>query len=186
MELKQAILTRRSIRKFTDYYVTDEEIKEVIEAARWAPSWANTQSWTFIIIRDKNIIEKVTQTFSKINPARQCSRSASALIAVCAKKGLAGCRDGAELTSLNNWFMFDLGLAVQNLCLRAHDIGLGTVIVGLLDHQNCKIILSVPKDHELAAIIPIGKSDEKEKTAPMRKAINTMTHLDGFGNAFIS
>ncbi len=185
MEVKDAILNRRSIRKFTDYSVTDEEIKEIIEAARWAPSWANTQSWTFVIIKDKNTIKQISDTFSKMNPAKHAAESASALIAVCAKKGLAGCRNGAELTCLNSWFMFDAGLAVQNMCLRAHDLGLGTVIVGLLDHQTCKRIIELPKDHELVVIIPIGKSEEKEKTAPPRKKIETMAHLDSYGKQFI-
>jgi nitroreductase len=186
MELKEAILNRRSIRKFTDYYVTDEEIKEIMEAARWAPSWSNTQAWTFVIIRDKSIIEQISGTFSKINPARQCAGTASALIAACARKGLSGCRGGTELTSLNNWFMFDLGLAVQNLCLRAHDLGLATVIVGFLDHQNCKRILTVPKEQEVVAIIPIGKPDESDRVAPPRKTIDSMTYLNEFGKPFIS
>jgi nitroreductase len=185
MELRDAILNRRSIRNFSDYYVTDEEIKEVIEAARWAPSWSNTQAWTFVIIRDKNVIEQISDTFSKTNPARHCARTASALIAACAKKGLAGSRNGVELTSLNNWFMFDLGLAVQNICLRAHDLGLATVIVGFIDHQNCKRILTVPNDFEVVAIIPIGKSDENNRIAPQRKTVGSMTYLDAFGKAFI-
>lgn len=186
MELKEAIMSRRSIRKFTDYYVNDEEIKEIIEAARWAPSWSNTQAWTFIIIREKNIIEQISDTFSKTNPARHCARTASVLIAACAKKGLAGCRSGTELTCINNWFMFDLGLAVQNLCLRAHDMGLATVIVGLLDHQSCKSIVSMPNDYEVVVIIPIGKSAEEDRKAPPRKTIDSMTYIDSFGKTFIS
>ena len=186
MELQETILNRRSIRKFTDYFVTDNEIKQVLEAARWAPSWANTQVWSFVIVRDKNIIEQINETFSNTNPARSGSKSASALIAVCAKKGLSGCRGGAEITSISNWFMFDLGLAVQNLCLKAHEIGLATVIVGLLDHQFCKRIISVPGDYELAAIIPIGKSAESDRKTPPRKTIESMTYLNEFGKPFIN
>jgi len=81
--------------------------------------------------------------------------------------------------------MFDLGLAVQNICLRAHDLGLGTVIVGLLDHQTCKNIINIPKDHEVAVIIPVGKSAENNKTAPPRKSLDTMAHLNSFGQPFI-
>lgn len=51
MELREALMTRRSVRKFTDYNVTDEEINIILEAARWAPSWSNTQCWEFIVIR---------------------------------------------------------------------------------------------------------------------------------------
>ena len=58
MEVRDAILTRRSVRNFTDYYVTDDEIDRLLEAARWAPSWSNTQSWEFIIIRDRALSGK--------------------------------------------------------------------------------------------------------------------------------
>ncbi len=71
MELQQAIVERRSIRRFTDYYVTDDEIKQILEAARMAPSWANVQPWEFIVVRDKTLIEKITQTYSPNNPARK-------------------------------------------------------------------------------------------------------------------
>ncbi|MBN2039908.1 MAG: nitroreductase family protein [Spirochaetes bacterium] len=185
MELQEAIFKRRSIRKFTDYYVTDDELKQIIEAARWAPSWANTQIWSFVIVRDKKKIEEITDTYSKSNPARSCSINASALIIGCAKKGTAGCRNGVELTALKNWFMFDMGIAVQNLCLKAHDIGLGTVIVGMLDHLKIKKILKVPDDHETVVSIPIGRSSDTDRKAPPRKELDQMMFIDNFGESFV-
>jgi nitroreductase len=184
MELQEAILKRRSVRKFTNYSVTDDEIKKILEAARWAPSWANTQTWTFIVVKDKNIIEGIASTIAKTNPANECVLKASAIIVACAKKGIAGCRNGREITRHHNWFMFDLGLAVQNLCLKAHELGLGTVIVGMLDHDQCKKLLSMPDDHEVAAIIPVGKPDEF-RDGPKRKSLDTMAHLNKFGERFI-
>jgi nitroreductase len=184
MELQEAILKRRSIRKFTDYYVTDDEIKKLLEAARWAPSWANTQTWTFIIARDKDVIKGIASTFSKNNPAKEYSLKATVLIAACAKKGIAGCRDGHELTKLHNWFMFDLGLAVQNLCLKAYELGLGTVIVGMLDHEECKKLLSVPYDYDVVTIIPVGHPDE-HREGPKRKTLDTMAYINKFGEPFI-
>jgi nitroreductase len=185
MELREAILKRRSIRGFTDYYVTDDELKEVIQAARWAPSWANTQTWSFIVARDKEIIEKIAGTYPEFNPARKCSISASAIIVVCAKKGVAGCREGRDITILQNWFMFDSGLAVQNLCLKAHELGLGTVIVGMLNHNELKNALSIPDDYEAIVAIPIGKPIEKDKKAPPRNPVDKILFLDKFGEPFI-
>ena len=144
MELQEAILKRRSVRKFTEDVVTDEELRQIFEAVRWAPSWANTQTWEFIVIRDKALIEKVTGTYAKNNPATKCSLTASALIVACAKTGISGCYDGKEVTAIKNWYMFDLGIAVQTLCLKAHELGLGTVVVGLMDHEACEKILTVP------------------------------------------
>lgn len=182
MELKEAILTRRSVRKFTDYYVTDEEIEALLNAARWAPSWANTQCWEFIVIRDKELIKEVTATYSETNPARKCSESASVLIAVCGKKDLPGYKDGVARTKFDSWFMFDLGIAVQNISLAAHDMGLGTVVVGSLDHEKCAKLLGVPEPYELVVILPVGKPVEFKKEGPKRREISEFTHKEKFGN----
>lgn len=185
MELQQAILQRRSVRKFTDYYVTDEELKELLEAARWSPSWANTQTWDFVIVRDREQIEKITATYSETNPARKCSLASSALIVACGKKNVAGFKEGKCATKFDTWYMFDLGIAVQNICLRAHDLGLGTVIVGLLDHDKCGRILSLPPEFEAVTVIPVGKPAVTAKEGPPRKEMSQFTHLNQFGIPFL-
>jgi nitroreductase len=182
MELNDAILTRRSVRKFTDYYVTDEEINSILEAARWAPSWSNTQCWEIIVIRDRELIEKVTETYSDPNPAKKCSLAASALIAVAGKADLPGFKDGIARTKFDSWFMFDLGIAVQNMSLKAHDMGLGTVIVGSLDHDRCAELLDIKKPYELAVILPVGKPVEFKKDGPKRRDITDFKHMNKFGN----
>ena len=58
MELQEAILKRRSVRKFTEDVVTDEQLRQIFETVRWSPSWANTQVWELIVVRDKALIEK--------------------------------------------------------------------------------------------------------------------------------
>ncbi len=75
--------------------------------------------------------------------------------------------------------MFDLGLATQNLCLMAHDLGLGTVIVGLFDHDGAKQILNVPAGYELVVLIPMGYP-AKTPSAPERREIEEFTHYDIF------
>ena len=183
MELNEAIRKRRSVRKYTDYRVTDEEIREVLEAARLAPSWANTQVWEFIVVRDPDLIRAVAATYSELNPARKCSDNASALIVACAKKGVSGCKGGGEdVTKYSNWYMFDLGLAVQNLCLKAHELGLGTVIVGYLDHDKCKALLALPDEYEAVAVLPIGRPAVAGKEGPPRRALREFVHGDRFGN----
>lgn len=181
MELQEAILKRRSIRRFTDRVVTDEELKRIFEAVRWSPSWANTQVWEFVVVRDRERIEKVTATYSGKNPATKCSLTASALIVVCAKTGISGCYDGQQVTKYDSWYMFDLGLATQTLCLAAHEMGLGTVVVGLMDHDACKKLIGLPEGYEVAAVIPIGASAVEPKDGPARKPPADMVHLDTFG-----
>lgn len=185
MELQEAIINRRSVRKFTEHYVSDEEIKEILEAARRAPSWANTQVWEFVVVRNKDIIEKVVNTYSEKNPASRGSMASSALIIACAKTGVSGCYGGGKnLTRFNEWFLFDLGLAVQNLCLRAHELGLGTVVVGLMDHDACKKVIELPDGYEVVASIPVGKPLVQAKEGPARKELKDFVHLDVFGERY--
>ncbi len=184
MELNEAILYRRSTRKFTEYYVTDEEIREVIDAAHNAPSWANTQVWEFIVVRERELIKEVTETYSSTNPARTCSFDASALIVVCAKTKVSGCREGKERTKFKEWFMFDLGMAAQNLCLKAHEIGLGSVVVGSIDHDACARILLVPEGYEVVVVIPIGRPAAPSGKGPTRKELRSCVYLNTFGEQY--
>lgn len=185
MELVEAILKRRSVRRFTDYRVTDDEIEQLLEAARWAPSWSNTQAWEFIVIRERQVIEKIAATYAKSNPATKCTQAASVVIVGCAKTGVSGAYEGKNVTIFSDWFMFDLGIAVQNLCLRAHDLGLGTVIVGLLDHRALKEALSVPEGYEAVAVIPVGRPAVPDRQGPPRKNIIDFTHLNKFGEKYV-
>ncbi len=184
MELAEAIKNRRAVRKFTDHYVADAELREVLDAARHAPSWANTQVWEFIVVREQELIGQVVETYSATNPARQCSMTASALIVACAKSGISGCKQGKGSTKFHEWFMFDLGLAVQNLCLKAHELGLGTVVVGSMNHDACKKLLMLPDGYEVVVIIPIGKPDGPVEKAPGRKELKAFVHLNKFGETY--
>lgn len=184
MELQEAILKRRSVRRFTDQEVTDLQLQQIFEAVRWSPSWANTQPWEFVVIRDKELIQKVTATYQMekgTNPATKCSQAASALIVVCAKTGVSGCYGGKETTKFSNWFMFDLGIATQTLCLTAHEMGLGTVVVGLMNHDACKELIALPEGYEAVAVLPIGYPAAELKSGPPRKAVADMVHVDAFG-----
>ncbi len=184
MELTDAILQRRSVRKFSDYVVTDDEIRQLMEAARWAPSWANTQVWEFVVIRERGLIEQVAGTYVDKNPATRCSLGASALVVACARTGVSGCYEGKDVTKLPNWFMFDLGIAVQNICLKAHDLGLGSVVVGLMDHDACKKIIGLPDGYEVVAVLPLGKPLTGPRQGPPRKELKDFVHLNRFGDAF--
>jgi len=75
--------------------------------------------------------------------------------------------------------MFDLGIACQNICLTAHSLGLGTVMVGLFDHDKAGKLLNVPLGYELVLLIPLGYP-AKQSSAPKRREISEFTHNDTF------
>ena len=75
--------------------------------------------------------------------------------------------------------MFDLGIATQSLCLTAYNLGLGTVIVGMFDHDNAREVIGVSEEYELVAIIPLGYA-AKAAPAPKRREISEFVHYDRF------
>ncbi|MBN1277987.1 MAG: nitroreductase family protein [Deltaproteobacteria bacterium] len=173
------ITDRRSIRSYRDMDLTDEVLSKLLESIRWSPSWANTQCWEVIVVKDKARKEQLREALPGTNPASYAIVQAPVLIVICGKKGRAGYYKGQAATILGDWFMYDLGIATQSLCLTAHDLGLGTVIIGLFDHDRAKTILNVPDEYELVSIIPVGYA-AKESPAPKRREINEFTHYDGF------
>lgn len=184
MNLDKAIYNRRSIRAFTDRFVTDGEVEDLIDSARWAPSWANTQSWEFIAVRDPDMKARVVDTFSSTNPARSCSLQASVLIVVCGWQKKAGYRKGELRTMHREWFMWDLGMAVQNLSLKAHSMGLGTVVVGSMDHHECGALLNLPDEMTVAAVLPLGEPAVGEVKVPRRREVGEILHRETYGGSW--
>ena len=105
--------------------------------------------------------------------------SAPVLLAVCAKTRSSGFYKDLAITKFGDWFMFDLGIACQNLCLAAYNHGLGTVIVGLYDHEKARKILNVPEGYEQVVLIPMGYPAKISK-APKRREVEEFTHLNTF------
>ena len=179
-DLLEVIKGRRSIRKYESRDVSEAMVGQVLEAIRWAPSWTNCQCWEIIIVEDRSVREKLQQTLPPTgNPAIKSIVDAPVLLAVCAKKRVSGFYKDQATTKFGDWFMFDLGIACQNLCLTAYRHGLGTVIVGLYDHQKAAEILKVPQGYEQVVLIPMGYP-AKISSAPARREVNAFIHYNTF------
>lgn len=180
MDTMECIKSRRSIRRFTEQEISDEVLRKLLEAIRWAPSWANTQCWEIIVVKDQDIKEKLAAEVLPNNPATKGIIEAPVLIVACGKKGKAGFKKGEAQTDKGDWYMFDLGIACQNLCLAAHSLGLGTVHVGSLNHKGINKVLGLPEDVESVELIPVGYP-AKEGSAPPRKELNEFIFIDRYG-----
>lgn len=170
---------RRSVRKFEEKDVPQDVLDNILEAVRWSPSWANTQCWEVIVIKNSDIKTRLQETIAPKNPATKAIVNAPVLLALCAKLNSSGYYSGAVTTKFGDWFMFDMGIATQSLCLAAHSFGLGTVIVGLFDHDRARAVLNVPEGYELVALIPLGYP-AKISSAPSRREIKEFTHQNTF------
>lgn len=190
MDVLEAIKNRRSIRHYKADPVDDEAVNTVLEAAHWAPSWGNAQCWRFIVVRDPKIKGEVADTLLKVkvdnewveNAAARSVTHAPVLIVLCAELGKAGFRsDGTPVTEKGDyWFMFDVALAMENLVLAAHSLGLGTVIVGGFDVKKVAQILEVPAGFTVVTMTPLGFPEHKGQVSP-RKELYEVTYKEKYG-----
>ena len=179
MDLTQAIHERRSIRKFKPDAVSDDLVNAILEAGRWAPSWANTQCGRFVVVRDAQIRTKIADTVPSANPAANAVRIAPVTIVVCAELGKSGFYK-EPMTDKGDWYMFDTALAIQNMVLTAHSIGLGTVIMGVFDASMVARILAVPANFKVVTMFPLGYPSENPR-APRRKELSETAFKDRYG-----
>jgi nitroreductase len=180
MELMQAILGRRSIRSYRPDPVPQADLQHLLEAARQAPSWANTQCWEFVIVTDGGLKERLAATLPEKNPARPAFAQAPVIIAACAITGLSGFFKGSPATDKGDWMLFDLGLALENLTLAAHEKGLGTVHVGFFDARAAGDILGLPAGHAVVELLPLGYPDGQARPTP-RKPLDDFVFFNGYG-----
>ncbi len=181
MDTIEAIKGRRSIRKYKPTPVDDRTIETVLDAARVAPSWANSQCWKFIVIRDVSTKEQLVTTFHPLNGAPEAVKQAPVLIVACAELKKSGYYQGQAMTDKGDWMMYDIGVAMENLVLAAQSLGLGTVHVGLFDAQKANNILGVPEGFTVVAMTPLGYPDQEPKPRP-RKELKDIVFHEKFGN----
>jgi nitroreductase len=178
-QLEEIIKNRRSIRRFEKQEVESEKLNMILEAARWAPSWGNSQCWQFIVIQDQEQKEKLKETLTQKNPATLSVQDAPVVFAICGESKKSGYYNGQQITRYQDWLMYDLGLVTQNICLMAHSLGLGTVIVGSFDHEMAEKVLRIPKGYEIVALLPLGYPAHAP-SAPKRREVKTFVHYGHF------
>ena len=180
MDVMEAIRARRSIRSYKPDSVKEEDLQVVLEAARLAPSWANTQCWKFIVVRDPDVKAKIASTLNRDNPALVGILEAPVVIVACAELGKSGYEKGELGTDKGEWFMFDVALAMQNLVLAACSLGLGTVHVGLFDAKQAAEILGLPEGIVCIEMTPLGYPAQERNPRP-RKELSEILFYDRYG-----
>jgi len=175
MTAKECIKGRRSIRKFENKPVPKDVLAQVVETASFAPSWKNTQITRYIAV-EGDLKNKIAADCTTAYPRNgEHIANAPMLIAITVLKNRCGYeRDGSFTTPRKDtWQMFDAGIATEAFCLAAHELGLGTVILGIFDEAKAAEYLELPEDRELIALVPIGYPAEAP-VAPARKTVEDL------------
>lgn len=182
MELNESIRKRRSIRKYKIDDVNNKIIEDLIESAILAPSAKNRQPWKFLIVKD-NIKNKIANIMIEQEKKSKISLEKNIYKANSSVKRTAYIMKEAPVLILvfrskdNNWIIGDslsIGAAIEHICLRAIDLGLGTLWIRDIVYTQKEIAKLVGRDDmELISAISIGYPDENPKQRP-RKKLNEM------------
>jgi nitroreductase len=156
MELIEAVLSRRSIRKYEPGEIQDDDLAQILRAAMAAPSAGNEQPWHFIIIRNRETLTAL----SEAHPYAEMVRSASLAILVCADM---------ETVKHRDYWPQDCAAATQNMLLAIHALGLGSVWVGVYPREarvaEVRRTIILP-DHVIPfSLLPVGIPAEKKQPA---------------------
>ena len=155
MEVFDAILYRRSIRKYSDINISKEICEKLLEAAMYAPSAKNLRPWHFVVIKSK---EKLVE-LSKAHPYGSMLKSAKLAILVCGD---------IEIEKMEDYIVQDCSAATQNILLAAHSMGLGAVWLGVHPREqrikSISEVLELPQNIIPVSLISIGyPAEEKQK-----------------------
>jgi nitroreductase len=153
MEALEAILTRRSIRKYKSQSVPKEVTNKLLEAAMAAPSSMNLQPWRFVVIDDRAILDRIPE----LHPHARMLKEAPLAVLVCAD---------TKAQNMEGYWAQDCSAATENLLLAAHALGLGAVWLGVFPKKErmdaVAGLIGLPEDIKPVTLISIGWPAEEK------------------------
>jgi len=169
----ELIITRQSDRRYDTKAIEKEKLERIIEAGRMAPSACNAQPWKFIVITDKELIQKVAQAASaKLLDMNSFVAQAQVVIVIVRENPNFSSRIGATIKK-KDYSLIDIGIASENICLQARAEGLGSCIIGWFDERMLQKILDIPRSKRIELIITIGYSlsEYRQKKRKPKEAV---------------
>jgi nitroreductase len=192
-ELLDIVRKRRSVRVYRSGNVSDKQLGMILEAARWAPSGANTQPWEFVVTRDRAKMKRVRRIYAQEWKQRKLEDpvhykglkkdyvgDVSALVLACADprtmRVYLTTRQPGDREKL---FQASIANAVEHMMLMAASMGLGTVWVSVREEvaPELRELFKVPEPLRLLWIIPIGHAKSWPKPKPRRK-VSAFAHQE--------
>jgi nitroreductase len=181
MEPKRTILdiikARRSTRRFKPDLVSEEDITALLEAAQWAPSGENFQTWKFIVIKKKETMERILDCIPYKKYQKFIVNAPVLIVAL-----------GDQRKS--KWWFLDCALAIENLMLEAWARGLGTCFSAQFptvpEHveQTIKDLLEIPNKWRIVTMTPVGYPVDPPEQAfrlpASRKALDEIVCYEKF------
>ena len=173
MDLLDAIMKRRSIRKYKKQNLPQEIVEKLLESARLAPSAGNVQPWEFVVANT----DKTKMGLSQGAFGQKSLQEASVVIVVCVDEKRA--LESYGVRGKNLYCIQDTAAAIQNLLLTACSMGLGTCWIGAFKEDEVKKVINAPLHMRPLALIPVGYPSESPDARP-RRLLSEILHKETF------
>jgi len=172
MDIEEAILGRRTIRRFTPEPVAEEALARLVDAGRMAASAGNRQPWRFLVVREPDLVADLLQNVAWLAEAGDPpqDQSPAAFIVILAEANAEG--DAGRYAS-------DCAAAAQNICLLAHGLGLGACWIGSVHRDNCRALLGIPPELAIYGVIALGHPAEQAVAEEMEASVSVYREEDG-------
>ncbi len=158
------IKRRRSVRHFDGRALPDEQMEQILEAGRWAPSGANAQPWRFIVVTKKDILKAVAERcYYKLFKSRHVGE-AGAVVVIC-----------ADPEAGSSTYILDCAIAGANMALMATALGIGSCWIGAFEEPALRSILLIPEKLKIIALIAFGYEVGKASVPP-RLPLSAIVH----------
>ncbi|MEE4258305.1 MAG: nitroreductase family protein [Bacteroidales bacterium] len=163
MNFLELIQKRQSDRKYTNQGVEKERLERCLEAARLAPSASNSQPWTFIVVNEPELKNKVAQkTFGPAKTFNTFAPQAPVIVALVLEKPKIITELGGRVKK-KEWPLIDIGIAAEHFCLQAAEEGMGTCMLGWFDESSIKQLLNIPESNSIPLLITLGYTPDDYK-----------------------
>lgn len=175
MDTFKCICSWQSCRDFKSQGVEREKIAKILEAARWAPSPDNMQSWEFVVVTSDKKREKLAEAAYGAKKIRQAPVS----IVICRDDERAERKHGEK--GLKRYSVQENAACMQNMLLEAHNQDLGSSWIGNFKEERVKDVLRMPETITPLSIVVIGHVDSLEHQERKFK-ITSLTYMNEYGN----
>ncbi|MBN2336143.1 nitroreductase family protein [Candidatus Bathyarchaeota archaeon] len=169
MNVFDAIKTRRSVRRYKPEPIPKEHLKQILEAARLAPSAGNRQPWRFVVATDPVLKKKL----GVVARNQTWISDAGAIVAALAM-------DPKNPEVYEMWAERDVMTAVEHMVLSAWELGYGTCWLGAFTEEKVKELLGVPEEMKVIVLLSIGVPDQKPGPKG-RKPFEELFYGDRYG-----